>query len=105
MTAKNQQSTLHESHIAAATQQYIASLTAMGVNSFTVGSALSEDPEGEGVVVMQGTSTMLLNLIGAMVHRLVPGDFHTLLMLMTAGEYFAESRGEKKQPAKKEMVN
>lgn len=83
-----------------------AALTALGVKSFTVGYALSEDPEGEGVVVMQGTSTLLLNLIGAMIHRLLPADFHNLLVLMMAGDYFAGHRGEKKeQPAKKAMVN
>jgi len=97
---------LHESHIAEATQQYIASLTALGVKSFIVGYALTEDPEGDGLVVMQGTSTMLMNLICGMIHRLVPDDFHNLLAVLLSGDYFSTHRGEKKeQPTKKAMVN
>ena len=105
MTAKNPQHTAHESHLAEATKQYIDSLTALGVKTFVVGYALSDDPEGEGVVIMQGTSMPLLNLIGATIQRFIPQDFHNLLVLMQASDFFAANRGEKSKPAKKELVN
>jgi hypothetical protein len=96
---------LHEIHIAKATQQYMESLRVLGVNSFIVGYSLSESEEGEGVAHMEGRSPIVLHLIGALIHGLCPEDFHALLAVMTAGDYYAKNRGEKPRPVKKVMVN
>ena len=96
---------VRHSALIAATQHFIESLKALGVESVVIGYALTEDPQGQGVTKIVGNNTLILNLIASIIKGMRPVDFKNLLTVMLKGEYFSSHRGEPEKPIDKIVVN
>lgn len=109
MTPEEAQAISRVSNLVAATKNYVDALHDQGVQSYVIGYALNEDPEGQGMTKIEGSATLILNLVASIVKGMRPADFKYLLALMMAGDYFSEHREAiglvKKQDAPKGMVN
>ena len=87
------------------TRQFIDGIKILGVESVVLAYATTDAEQQRVVGKILGDSPMVLDLLGALIHSLHPEDFHSLLMTMMCGDFFAEQRGEKEKPVKKELVN
>jgi hypothetical protein len=100
---------LRTANLIAATKIFVDALHGQGVQSYVIGYALNEDPEGQGMTKIEGSATLILNLVASVVKGMRPADFKNLLAVMLAGDYFAEHREAiglgKKQDTPKGHVN
>jgi hypothetical protein len=109
MTPEEAQADLRTANLIAATKNFVDTLHDQGVESYIIGYALNEDPEGQGMTQIEGSATLILNLVASVVKGMRPADFKNLLAVMIAGDYFAEHREAiglgKKQDTPKGHVN
>jgi len=110
LTPDEAQAGVRDSALIAVTAQFVESLKALGIKSYVIGYALTEDPEGQGVSKIEGSATLILNLLASILRGMRAEDFKRILGLMMFGDYFEEQRKRigmvPKQPeAKKELVN
>ena len=92
MTPEEAQDVVHTANLIAATKIFVEALHAEGVQSYVIGYALNEDPEGQGMTKIEGSATLVLNLIASVVKGMRPEDFKNLLTVMIAGHYFEAHR-------------
>ena len=83
---------LRTANLIAATKIFVEALRGQGVESYVIGYALTEDPEGQGMTKIEGSATLVLNLIASVVKSMRPEDFKNLLTVMIAGDYFEAHR-------------
>jgi hypothetical protein len=93
--AEDNKATLRDATLEAVTRHFVESLQALGIQTFLIAYALSEDPQGQGLSKVAGNSTLILNLIASIIKGLTPEDFKRLQIVMQSSSYFAESRGDK----------
>ena len=111
MTPEETQSALRVANLIAATKNFVDALQDQGVESYVIGYALSEDPEGQGMTKIAGSATLVLNMVAAVIKCMRPGDFKNLLAVMLSGDFFEDQRvaiGIGKKPTsepKKELLN
>lgn len=96
MTPDERQAGVRDSALIAATETFVSSLKALGVETFIIGYAIQENPKGEGVTRLAGNATIVLNLLCAVIKALRPEDFHNLALEMLGGKYFEAQRQDLK---------
>lgn len=92
MTPEEAQDVVHTANLIAATKIFVEALHAEGVQSYVIGYALNEDPEGQGMTKIEGSATLVLNLIACVVKGMRPEDFKNLLAVMLVGDFFRDQR-------------
>ena len=92
MTPEEALEVARTANLIAATKIFVEALHTEGVRSYVIGYALTEDPEGQGMTKIEGSATLVLNLIASVVKGMRPEDFKNLLTVMLAGDYFADHR-------------
>jgi hypothetical protein len=110
VTPEEAQAGVRDSALIAVTAQFVESLKALGIQSYVIGYALNEDPEGQGMTKIEGNATLVLNLIASVVKGMRPEDFKNLLGVMMFGDYFSDQRAkigmvDKPRETNKERVN
>lgn len=93
--ADDDKPTVRDAALFAVTQQFVEALHDLGVDTFVIGYALSDDPNGQGLSKVGGNSTLVLNLLASLIKGLLPEDFKRLQAVMQYGDYFRESRSDK----------
>jgi hypothetical protein len=110
MTTEEAQDVLRTANLIAATKIFVDALHDHGIQSYVIGYALNEDPEGQGMTKIEGNATLVLNLIASVVKGMRPEDFKNLLGVMMFGDYFSDQRAkigmvDKVPDGKKDLVN
>ena len=108
MTPEETQAALRIANLVAATKNFVDALHDQGVQSYIIGYALTEDPEGQGMTKIEGSATLVLNMVAAILKGMRPADFKNLLAVMLAGDYFEGHRqqiGMGKKPTETGLVN
>lgn len=102
MTPEESQDALRTANLIAATKIFVEALHGEGVKSYVIGYALNEDPEGQGMTKIEGSATLVLNLVASVLKSMRPVDFKNLLAVMVAGDYFEDHREKIGWPKKVE---
>ena len=88
-----------------ATDIYLGNLSAFGITEHALGVLMPMSDGHEVWVKLFGDSTVIVNLVAAMISQLQPSDFQLLLKTLKENPAFALLRFDMAPDGKKAMVN